>query len=58
MLCFSATTVATTFLHALGEGSCYSGPCLKHYAATSVLAGLAVVKAFYMVPSRAPQPPQ
>ena len=57
MLCFAVTTAGTTFLHALSEGDCYSGPCLKHYALTSLAAGLAVVRAFYMLPNPGPTPP-
>jgi hypothetical protein len=54
------TAAGTTFIHALSEANCYSGACLKHYAATSIAAGLVAARAFYMVPNRQvpPTPPQ
>jgi hypothetical protein len=48
----AVTAAGTTFLHAVSEGNCYTVVCLKHYAATSLLAAVAVVRAFYMVPNR------
>lgn len=51
-----ATAAGTTFVHAIGEDGCFALECLKHYAATSVGAGLIAARAFYMVPNRQ-QPP-
>ena len=57
-----ATTAATTFIHALSEGNCFTVVCLKHFATTSLAAGAVAARAFYMVPNgrgSAPQaPPQ
>lgn len=51
-----ATAAGTAFLHALSEGNCFTLICLKHAIASSLLAGLAAARAFYMVPNR-PAPP-
>lgn len=51
------TAAGTTFLRAFGEDDCFSLVCLKQYAATSLLAGVATARAFYMVPNRPPAPP-
>lgn len=51
MLCFAATTAGTAFVRAVSDGNCYSWICLKHSAFASVVAGLAVVRAFYMLPN-------
>lgn len=47
-----ATAAGTTFLHAFEQNMCFSVLCLKHYVASSLLAGLAAARAFYMVPNR------
>jgi hypothetical protein len=53
------TAAATAFLHAFSEANCYSSACLGHYALTSLAAGAAAARAFYMVPNRTlpPAPP-
>ena len=51
-----ATAAGTTLLHALSEGNCFTAICLKHALASSLLAGVAAARAFYMVPNRQ-QPP-
>jgi hypothetical protein len=52
-----ASGFVATFVHAASEGGCYTAPCLKHYAATAVTAGLIALRAFYMIPST-PVPPK
>ena len=51
-LILGAVTVSlTTAWHAFQEGNCYTTACLKHYAVSGIFAGLAVIKAFYMLPN-------
>jgi hypothetical protein len=61
LLAFAAAA-GTTFVHAISEGGCFAAVCLKHYAATSIGAGLVAARAFYMVPNRpvssVPPPPK
>lgn len=51
---FGCAAIAT-FVHAASEGGCYTGPCLKHYAATAITAGLVALRVFYMLPAQ-PKP--
>jgi len=50
------TAAGTTLVHAISEGDCFATACLKHYIATAISAGLIAARAFYMLPSKAPQP--
>lgn len=57
MLIASGTAAATTFAHSFSEGG-ITVATLKHSIGLSVAAGLAVARAFYMIPNKpAPAPP-
>jgi hypothetical protein len=47
-----ASAAFGTFVHAASEQGCYTGACLKHYAATAITTGLIALRAFYMIPSK------
>lgn len=50
-----ATTAGTTLAHAIEESFCFSTQCLKHYAASAIVAGVVAVRAFYMLPNGSAQ---
>lgn len=52
-----ASAGAAAFVHAASEGGCYSGACLKHYAATAAAAALGSLRVFYMLPNTNPPKP-